>query len=149
MTRTHITYQSFIKLLRAPEQKYLITPHHSCPIPSQHLSPCPLFTHAYSIDTSALANINSAIFGFFFQKLLFMCSFTDYKPIDCKGTYKNIFRKENLVIVPTQHHAMVCPSLIKDKNTFFFSNTGWKGRRERMIIFISKNLPGMNSGFFI
>lgn len=83
--------------------------------------------------TCAFANINTIFYVFFFQKLLCMSSFTDYKSIDCRGIHKRGFWKENLAIVHTQSHILVCTSLIKDKNTFSFprqvGREGGKGWR--------------------
>lgn len=80
----HISFSILYQATQGSSTKYLIISYHSCPVLQQSLSLCPLPTHTYSTDTSAFGNSNSAIYGFFLQKVPFLCSFTDCRSIDSR-----------------------------------------------------------------
>lgn len=78
----HISFSILYQATKGSSTKYLIISYHSCPVSLQSLSLCSLSTHTYSIVTFAFGNSDSAIYGFFLQKVSFMCSFTDCRSID-------------------------------------------------------------------
>lgn len=76
------------------------------------------------------ANINSTIYGLFLQKLLVFVFLYRLQIHQLqRNTQKYLLKGESC----NCSHTEPCPNLTKDKNTFYFSNTGWKVRQERTL----------------